>query len=587
MSSVHATLFLLPFLISIVVSLLMAWYGLRRRNTAGARPFAVAMILQALWVCGYALELAASDIGTKLFLDDLQWFFSIGWASFTLAFITAYTGKKWLKTPAFWLIVSGVPLAFLGLLVTNRFHGIIRVRAGVVQAEPFPVLEYPISPAMLAVSAYLGSLYLLAILLLVTHALRQHWLFRRQSLLILAGTLIPAVGGMLSIADVRIGPYRDVSPFTFTVSAIVIAFGLLRYQLFRIGPVAREVIFQSVADPILVFDPMKRLVDANKHAANLFGASVQEIVGRAAEQILDKYPGLQTSIENEGREDWSFHDAVAGIERHFDVTVRDVEGSNSVSYGALVMLHELTEIRDAQAQLLEAKEELARRERFSAIGKLLSKVAHDLRNPMMTLRASLHTIQETTGRNGKEIPQATISRAEAVVTHLETMTEELLDFGRRAPVEMSNLDLQLWVNDFIDEYQPPKSVSIKTVIEPGLALRADPIGLRRALLNLLSNAADATTEGGGSGGQVTLTARRLGGEICLAVSDTGVGIPKESLGMVFEPLYTTKTTGMGLGMSIIRDVADSHHGRLEVDSAPGEGTTVSLILPTEGSGSTS
>lgn len=579
MSAFRATLFLLPFLVAIVVSLLMAAYALRRRNTSGAFPFALAMVFQALWVIGYALELAAAGLEAKLLLDDLQWFFAFGWASFTLAFITAYAGKGWIKRRHFWVIVTAAPIAFLALLVTNRFHGLIRTGASIAPAEPFPVLDYPISPAMLAVSAYLGSLYFFAVVLLGVHAARQHRFFRRQSLLIMAGTLVPAIGGMLSILEVRLGPYRDFSPFTFTVSAVVIGFGLLRYKLFRIGPVAREVIFQSVVDPILVFDPLRRLVDANIPAITLLGASGDEIVGRPAEQILAPYPELLQRIEKGSRGEWSFLDPQSGSERQFDVTLRDIKGDNSISYGTLVMLHELTEIRAAQAQLVEAQEELARRERFSAVGKLLSKVAHDLRNPMMTLRASLHTVQEATGGDGGEVPRAAISRAEAMVTHLEGMTEELLDFGGKAPVRMSNLDLEVWVRKLLGEYEPPKGVSILSDVEPGLSVSADPLGLRRALLNLLSNAADATTECAGSEGRVTLTARRLGGEVSLAVSDDGVGIPKESIGMVFEPLYTTKVTGMGLGMSIVRDVVDSHRGRLEIDSSPGNGTTVSLILP--------
>lgn len=579
MSAVRVALFLLPFVVSIAVSLLMAAYGLRRGETSGARPFAVAMVFQALWVIGYALELAAGTIAAKLVLDDLQWLFSFGWASFILAFITAYTGRDWQKTRWFWAVVTAAPIAFLGLLVTNRLHGLVRTRASIVDAQPLSMLEYPISPAMLSVSIYLAALYLVAVLLLGTHALRQHRLFRNQSLIILAGTLVPTVGGMLSMVDVRLGPYRDISPFTFTVSALVIGFGLLRYKLLTLGPVAREAIFRSMADPVLVLDPMRRIVDANAQAEDLFRTAGIDLIGAPAERIVGPYPGLLERIDAGDPGEWTCLDDRSGAKRHFDVSVRDIRPAGNVSYGTLVMLHELTEIHEARAELFQAREELARRERFSAVGKLLSKVAHDLRNPMGTLRASLHTVREAADVGDGELQQRAVARADAMVGHLETMTAELLDFGAQASGHPTDLALETWLQRLVAEYEAPEGVSFLTAVEPGLFVRADPLGLRRALMNLLSNAADATTAGERGDGRVRLTARRDGSEVRLTVSDTGVGIPQENLGMVFEPLYTTKPDGRGLGMSIVRDVADSHRGRLEVDSAPGRGTSVSLILP--------
>lgn len=581
MNAFRVVLFVLPFIVSFGVSLALGVFGLRKPETNGARAFGAAMVFQALWVAGYGLELAAPSLGLKLVFDDMQWFFSLGWATASLAMMSAYTGRDWQDKGWFRTVVSTGPAIFLILVLSNPLHGVIRTSAEIVPADPFPILEYPITLAMQAVTAYLVGLYVVSVVLVTMYARRQHRLFRYQSLIIFIGTLVPVIGGVASIADVRLGPYRDLSPFTFTVSALVIGFGLFRYRLFTVRPVAREAVFESVVDPILVFDPNMRLMDVNERASQFLGSPVNDLLGSTADEILESYPGLLGLLEPGVNDQWSFRDETIGIARHFDVTVRHIRSNRDVEYGTLLMLHEFTEVRRAREQLRAAQQELARRERFSAVGKLLSKVAHDLRTPMGALRASLYAIRETTSPINEDVARSAIARAEAMVDRLESMTDGLLDFEREAPMVKSRISLRSWVDELIREYRPPEDVRVSGEVSADCSFRADPEGLRRALINLLSNACEATAASGRSDGQVTLSVCARDGEIHFEVVDTGVGIPEEELDKIFEPLFTTKPTGMGLGMPIVRDVADAHGGRLEVDSKQNAGTTARLVIPLE------
>ncbi|HVG29585.1 MAG TPA: ATP-binding protein, partial [Pyrinomonadaceae bacterium] len=178
------------------------------------------------------------------------------------------------------------------------------------------------------------------------------------------------------------------------------------------------------------------------------------------------------------------------------------------------------------------------------------------------------------------------AQLKAEVQRINARISEFLTYSRPAELEMSRVDLREIVDDAlrIVEAQAAES-DIETRVVQGAAIPrvvGDAESLRSLFTNLIINGVQAIEGAGAGGGTLTVTlAPEDASRVRVEVSDTGVGIPPESISQVFEPYYSTKETGTGLGLAIVKKAVDDHRGAIGVTSKPGEGTTFTVTLPTE------
>jgi signal transduction histidine kinase len=161
--------------------------------------------------------------------------------------------------------------------------------------------------------------------------------------------------------------------------------------------------------------------------------------------------------------------------------------------------------------------------------------------------------------------------------------ERLRSLARKRPLEFQALDVNATARDvlrLIESDAQRRGVTLQAVFEPGLpAIRGDRVSLQQVLLNLLVNAMDALDGVETDRRMVSVTSRTVRGAVEIAVSDTGRGIPAESLGRLFDAFYTTRNDGVGIGLKIAKSIADAHGGRISVESSDGHGATFRLALP--------
>ena len=238
-------------------------------------------------------------------------------------------------------------------------------------------------------------------------------------------------------------------------------------------------------------------------------------------------------------------------------------------------------LRATSEELAAAQKQLRVSERLAAVGEVSAALAHGIRNPLASIRASAQVAADA------------LEDRSRVETYLRAITDEvdrlgrwltsLLDSVRPFQLDLGPVDLNGVLRDLLGVLQRRLTVARVTVdarLAPDLPkLHADEVQLQQAFLGVLENAIEALPKGG----TIHLTTEpAVGTEPAAArvtVRDTGEGIPHERLPHVFEVLYTTKSRGTGLGLAITRKVVERHGGRVEIDSAPGEGTTVTIRLP--------
>lgn len=244
---------------------------------------------------------------------------------------------------------------------------------------------------------------------------------------------------------------------------------------------------------------------------------------------------------------------------------------------ALAVADERTEeLKGSMQELASAQEQLVRSERLAAIGQLASTIGHELRNPLGVISNAVYLLRGDLGPTPTDAANRHLATAEREVSAATVIVSDLLEFARQRDPVTTDVDAVALVDEALSVLPPPSGITtVRNLPDPPVLLAADRDMLRQVLLNLIGNAYQAMVEGG----TVTVGLTTEGPRLHLSVTDTGVGMDPDVRRRVFEPFYTTKARGVGLGLAVSRRIIEAHGGDIDVVSAPGEGTTFTVTLP--------
>jgi signal transduction histidine kinase len=225
--------------------------------------------------------------------------------------------------------------------------------------------------------------------------------------------------------------------------------------------------------------------------------------------------------------------------------------------------------------------EAALKERLSALGRLSTVVAHEVRNPLMIIKASLRVLGRSDAASQER--QEAVADIDQEVARLDRIVRDVLEYARPVTVVVAPTNVGALCRDAASAIEREGTV-VPVEVAPDLPLvSTDAERLRRALVNLLTNARDAVAgrhpENGAPLVELRVTRVVANGAIAIEVEDRGTGITADDLPHVFEPYFSTKRTGTGLGLAITRNIVESLGGSISADSRPGEGTRVRIELP--------
>jgi signal transduction histidine kinase len=239
-------------------------------------------------------------------------------------------------------------------------------------------------------------------------------------------------------------------------------------------------------------------------------------------------------------------------------------------------------LRREMAERQRLEREAQRAQHFALLGRLAAGVSHEIRNPLSAIFLNVDVLEEElrqpSPENASELTQA-LTEIKTQLARLDDLLQDYLSLARVATIERTPQDLGVAVQAWAQEWlllAIPQEVRLQLEgMEHLDTVLFHASTLRRAILNLVQNALDAMPQGG----TLTLRGEGTATQVQLQVRDTGSGIPTEQLPHLFEPLYTTKPEGTGLGLYIMQEIVSAHGGKVMVESAVGQRTTFTLILP--------
>ena len=235
-------------------------------------------------------------------------------------------------------------------------------------------------------------------------------------------------------------------------------------------------------------------------------------------------------------------------------------------------------VAERTAELVETHKRLVQQERIAALGRAAAQVAHEVKNPLAGLLLySLHLKSKID--KSSESEAALVDKIVETINHLIDTVERILGFARPIAITPRSANLNQIVNDVLELLRPQitaNDIDVHVSLsEQAAPATIDESSMRGALMNLILNAVEAMPQGG----RLTVKSDRNEQGLRLEIADTGHGISEEAVKDIFEPFYTTKEQGLGLGMPYAKKIIEQHGGNITCNSRPGEGTTICIALP--------
>lgn len=233
-------------------------------------------------------------------------------------------------------------------------------------------------------------------------------------------------------------------------------------------------------------------------------------------------------------------------------------------------------VKERTKELRNAQEELVRKEKLATLGQLAGGVGHELRSPLGAIKNAAYFLNMALEPTEPEVKE-TLEILEKEVHASERIIRSLLDFARPKPLERQKVDIHRIIETTLSRTAMPRSVKVVKQLDRTVStIMCDPGQLSQVFGNIIINAIQAMPEGG----QIAVKTKASDSEwIVISFADTGAGVPVEHLEKLFEPLFTTKTKGIGLGMAVAKILVEAHGGTIKVESKVGEGSIISVRLP--------
>lgn len=572
------TAVLIATLIGAISSVAVTLYAWKRRKSPVAATFAALMGMTAI-SCFIYVGIWSSPDDSAIYAFARMRFAGLSLMSaLYLLFVLEYVGWQPWRRPSTALLLV-IPLVTQFLLWTNEAHHLFFTSWDIMRVGPYAseIIVYGPAWQLHALQSY--SCMAVGIFLLLRAAMRNTGVYAVQSLLMFFGSLVVVLLNFPISFLLASQPVPNLTPISYAIAGAIFVFALQRDRLLDLVPVAFDAVYNSMDDALLLLDSQRRIVAANPAALNILNQPKSHVLGCTLDAAFAERKSLLAQITALDGAAGEIVNETGGQKRYYDLRTSAVT-NGSEARGIVMVLRDITERRINEKRSLELALE---QEKVRLLSGFIRDTSHELRTPLTVMNTALYLARKAKDPGHREEKLAEI---EAQIHQVQRIVEGLLLLTSLDTA--TTMDISVFrLNALID----PLSSDVLTLIESKRqhlrvelhddTCRGDVTLLRRAVHNLLHNAALYTPEGG----TITVRGQRTDEQIVVEVEDTGIGIPADDITGIFERFMkvnrarTANGSGAGLGLPIVRKIAQLHSGDVTVSSVQGSGSVFRLTFP--------
>lgn len=560
------------------------------RSEGYVHSFSLLMIAVALWAFGYGMELSVKSLSSALWWIRLEYIGIALIPALWLAFVLKFSSLMPSIKPHVYAAIGLIPLLTLLSAWTTPMHTFLYQEVSIVEEGGAFLLS--IQPG---IWYHVHTVYFYTALVVGIGILYKNQqsgvLFRKQKKVITLAVFVPWLANMLYQSRFRPFDHLDLTPLAFLVTISIIGYGLYRYRLMSLLPLARNKVMQAMQEGVLILDNQLRLFDFNAAAIQMLEVQYTLSYGlplKGGDPLSRQLKAFSSDkvIQHERQ---SSSQAIEmhvpdrrGLYKWLSCSVSAIHHEGETE-GYLVLIRDISTEKDYFNKLNQKSEELKQLNEYK--DQLFSIIAHDLKGPIGRLTGLLDLIDGKAMSEEQALPIFGQLRQESADTY--NMLENLLYWTRSQfkgmKLNPTVVSLRHIINDVVDNERmrlEEKSLKVALELEEGLQVMADADMIKIVFRNLLSNAIKFSH----CSGSIVITGTQNGKMARICLVDQGVGIEREVLKNLFSTQVkssrgTRQEKGTGIGLQLCQQLIRLNQGSISVDSETGKGTSVHIYLP--------
>ena len=337
----------------------------------------------------------------------------------------------------------------------------------------------------------------------------------------------------------------------------------------------KDLIFESAGTGLIAVDCAHRVTAFNRAAEEITGVTAKQAIGRSWSALIGTtvpLESIEAAIDANARASMRHETALRrpdGSTVPVRMTFSALRSGEGERLGLISACDDLSAIRAMESRMRQA-------DRLATLGRMAANIAHEIRNPLASLTGAIEVLTSPhTAEDARERLSQIVARESERLNHI---IKNFLEYARPAPLSITTFDVAAAAEEvlmLLEHRASPGSLKVIREFAPSVLWPVDAEQFRQILWNLCLNAAESMPEGG----ELRVAVAVRGETLEVTVTDTGEGIAADDLSHVFEPFFSTKSEGTGLGLALVHRVVQEHGGEIDVRSSPGLGTTFTLTLP--------
>lgn len=560
---------------------------------------------------GLVIILTASVLAQLLFAEKLnidpmkfEYFSYIGGcflpvSVFFTGLIFANTKIEFKKK---YLLLFIIPIISLVSLWTNDYHHLFYAHYSV------NFQENVYGPIANIHNIYSYTLLFIGIIYLLKFSIKNSGFFSKQSILIVLGISVPVVINILGTFKI-IPMSIYITPITFTVTIVLCAISIFKFQFLGVAPIALQKIVDRISDSYIVIDENNNITDFNKTFIDTFKFPAQKLRGKNLIEFLqerkiikENINKIKNAIEDAQKNNKvvSFEQNFENIKKYFRIEITPIS-SEDLSLGILVLLKDITQHMEDMEKIKNNQEILMERERLASLGQLIGGIAHNLKTPIMSIAGAVEGLEDLIKEYDESIDDPLVTKQDhhdiakdmeswipKIRTHIEYMSDIITTVKGQAVALSNQEDITFTVSELVKKVNILMKHELKNAYlylnvlmktDENLVLKGDVNSLVQVVNNMISNSIQAYN--GKKNQNIELEVNQKNNSVIFSVRDYAGGLPKEVQDKLFKEMVTTKGkngTGLGLYMSY-SNIRARFGGDITCETKEGEGTTFNIILP--------